>query len=238
MALALQQHARNPLALEQVRQQLAATRPRELERPAGAPWSHAALAGRLVELSAEGGAAALTWAVRLVAQAQAGGAAGARPVAWVTTRAGAFYPPDAAANGVALEALAVVRVPDAAAVGRAAERLARSGGFGLIVLDAVAEGPRAALLPALQGRLAQHALHHGTAVLCLTEKPARAASLGSLVSLRAQAERWRAMSPREAGLPAEAEPGPFLCALRIVKDKRSGPGWTQREACHGPPGLR
>jgi hypothetical protein len=228
--------------LERLRRQLLATRPRELERPGGAApsqtparrWDGSALAGRLVELSAAGGAGALTWALRLVAEVQAAGglAAGtpsaaahgaARPVAWVQTAAGGFYPPDAAATGVALEALAVVRVPDAAAVARAAERLARSGGFALVVLDLVAaapaRSPRALLPPALQGRLVQHALRHGTAVLCLTEKPERAASLGALVSLRVLAGRRRAAAPQDS----ESAEEDGAAALLRTSSLRQGP---------------
>jgi recombination protein RecA len=256
MALATRQTAERQPVLAELRRHLAATRPHEQERPAGAParWGRAALAGRLVELSSATGAAALTWAVRLAAEVQRAG----RPVAWVMTRADAFYPPDVAANGVALETLALVRVPEAAAVPRAAERLARSGGFGLVVLELHALGPRAALPPALQGRLVQHALRHGTIVLCLTEKPERSPSLGSLVSLRALAQRCRAPQgpAREAAAGAVREaapgaaagpaagtgpgtgPGRWRCALYVAKDKRAGPGGGPEETCHGPPGLR
>jgi recombination protein RecA len=128
------------------------------------------------------------------------------------------------------------------ALGRAAERLTRSGGFGLVVLEL---GPCRALPAALQGLLSQHALRHGSIVLCLTDKPERSPSLGSLVSLRAVATRRR-MAPGEAGNgepgsgePGNGEPGAgFRCALRAVKDKRGGPGWEEELACHGPPGLR
>jgi recombination protein RecA len=276
-------------ALERLRAQLAATRPTEREQPAGgARWSPAALAGRLVELSGAAGAGTLTWAVALAAAVQRTG----RPVAWVMPAAGGLYPPDAAAHGVRLDALAIVRVPGALqtdtpppapsplgregrttpshghaspspwergspapagrgeaapapprlpspvlALGRAAERLARSGGFGLVVLEL---GPCRALPAALQGLLSQHALRHGSIVLCLTDKPERSPSLGSLVSLRAVATRRR-VAPGEAGdgEAGNGEPGAgFRCALRAVKDKRGGPGWEEELACHGPPGLR
>lgn len=241
MALASQ-----ALALEALRRELAATRLRALEspeqdvrQPGPGPsgcWSPAALAGRLVELSSEAGAGALTWAMALAVQVQATG----RPVAWVQTAAASFYPPDAAANGVALEALAVVRVLDAAAVGRAAERLARCGGFGLVALDL---GRTGALPAALAGWLVQHALRHGSIVLCVTEKPARAPSLGSLVSLHARAGRRRRPEPAAAprgpsGAPADEAGGRFVCTLRMVKDKRHGPGREEEQGCDGPPGLR
>ena len=203
--------------------------------PAPVGWSYAALAGRLVELSAGWNSAALTLATSLVWQAQRAG----EPTAWITREADAFFPPDAAANGVDLAALAVVRVPgnntarapgnDSGrepamwAVARAAGRLARSGAFGLIVLDL---GARARMSAALQGSLVQQAQRHGTAIVCLTEKPPRSSSLGALVALRGQARRHRMGEAR------------FACVLEICKDKRRGPGWTHEEEAHGPPGLR
>ena len=199
--------------------------------PVGVPsrWSRTALAGRLSELSGGVAPAGLTLAMALVWEAQREG----EPVAWiagpVSGPRGGFYPLDAAANGVDLEALAVVRVPDALAAARAASRLARSGAFGLIVLDL---GQNARIPIALQGRLAQQALRHDAAIVCLTEKPARAAidpqdgGLGSLISLRGQATRRGVGGNR------------FSCTLAVSKDKRKGAGWTHDEVCHGPPGLR
>ena len=67
---------------------------------------------------------------------------------------------------------------------------------------------------------------HGTTVLFLTEKQEESPTLGSLVSLRAQAVRKRTAEDR------------FSCEARILKDKRRGPGWSHREIRHGPAGLR
>ena len=96
-----------------------------------AEWGLAALRGRLVELSARGATATLTAAIGIVLEAQTA----SEPVAWVTTH-GSFYPPDVADSGVDLAALVVVRVPgsrDAAVIAaRSAERLLRSGAFGLV----------------------------------------------------------------------------------------------------------
>ncbi len=186
-------------------------------------WRLDALAGRIIELSAQGGAL-LTPALLLVREAQTAG----EPVAWVAAAGqGLFFPPDAVDCGVDLAALVVVRVPDGPAsgpaAGRAAERLTRCGAFGLIVLDL---GAGAALSDPLQGRLLQQVQQHDTALLCLTDKPAHAPSLGSLVSLRGEVTRIR-----------EAD-GRFACTLHMLKDKRGGGGWEHREVCHGTPGLR
>ncbi len=187
--------------------------------PAPARWSMAALAGRLVELAASEDAGGLTLAVRLVAEAQRVG----ETAAWVTLAESGFYPPDVAANGVDLAALPVVRVSDARAAGRAADRLAHCGAFGLIVLDVGAAGR---IPDAQQGRLVQQAQRHHAVILCLTAKPRHWASLGSLVSLRVQAQRRRSGVAR------------FTCGLTALKDKRRGPGWSHEEVCHGPAGLR
>ena len=181
-------------------------------------WSRSELAGRLVELSSWGGGALLTLAFELVLQAQRE----AEPVAWITGSS-TFFPPDAARCGIDLDALPVIRVPDAPSAARAADKLLRSGAFGLVILDL---GTQSAIPPPLQTRLLGLASKHDAAVLFLTEKPDDAPSLGSLVSLRAQAVRSRTGEDK------------FSCEARAVKDKRRGPGWSHRELRHGPAGLR
>jgi recombination protein RecA len=184
---------------------------------AASSWSYAALAGRLAELSGTGASALLTAAFGLVLEAQQAG----DPVAWVTSRASSFFPPDAAEGGVDLDALAVVRVDDSLQAARAADQLLRSGGFGLVVLD-LAWGPgEVRVPPPLQTRLGGLAQKHAAAVLALTAKGPDRPSLGSLVSVRAEALRG---------------PGP-TCEVRVLKDKRRGPGETRREACRAPAGL-
>jgi recombination protein RecA len=210
----------------------------------------AELAGRLVELSGDGASAVLTLAMRLVSDAQEAG----EPVAWLGSAGQSFYPPDAAESGVDLESLLVVRIPApppsaAAAASKrpaaaqapamastrgteaplgqrlasAAERLLRSGAFGLVVLDL---GKDAALSQPMQSRLLGLAQRHHAAVLCLTQKAESSASLGSLVSLHAQAVRVWLGKER------------FACELRVHKDKRRGPVWSEREVYRGPLGLR
>lgn len=188
-------------------------------RGAEAPerWSLAAIRGRLIELSARGASATLTAAVELVGEAQGQG----EPVAWLTLTSGSFYPPDVADSGIDLAALVVIRAPDATAIARAAERLLRSGAFGLVVLDL---GDKAELSMQIQGRLVTLAQTHDAAVVCLTEKSGDTSSLGSLISLRAEALRARDRSE-------------FTVTLRALKDKRRGPGWSHLVRRRGPAGL-
>lgn len=193
--------------------------PQRLPQPA---WSRAGLSGRLCELSAapSTASAVLTAACELVLDTQRAG----EPVAWISTTAHVFFPCDLAASGVDLGALILARVPNAAAAARAADRLLRSGAFGLVVLDL--SGGTAEVPAPLQGRLVQLALAHDAAVLCLTEKEHDAPSLGSLVSLHGRARRHHLGPTR------------FASELEFLKDKRHGPGWTHRAVYRGPDGLR
>jgi recombination protein RecA len=190
-----------------------------LRAGAEARWGLAALRGRLVEMSARGASATLTCATELVVEAQTQG----EPVAWVMLATGSFYPPDVADSGVDLAALVVIRVPEPVAAARAAERLLRSGAFGLVVID-LDRGTGAEIKMPMQGRLVTLAQAHDAAVVCLTEKSADTASVGSLVSLRAEALRGR--DRRE-----------FAVTVRALKDKRRGPGWVHTTKRRGPAGL-
>jgi recombination protein RecA len=201
------------------------------------PWGLAAMRGRLVEISARGATATLTTAAELVLEAQRA----AEPVAWVVpwsldSRTATFYPPDVAETGIDLAALVVVRAPSTIAAARAAERLLRSGAFGLVVLDFAAscsgdlEANRAQHLPdQVLGRLVSLAQSHDAAVICLTEKTSEAGSLGSLVSMRAEAMRLRQ--------PGSSSETGFEVTIRALKDKRRGPGWSKRLKARGPAGM-
>lgn len=180
--------------------------------------SRAELSGRLTELSGQGSLANLTFACDLVLDAQREG----ETAAWITSKESSFYPPDAARAGIDLSALAVLRCPDKRDLARVADRLARSGAFGLLILDL---GPKSDVPLPLQSHLAGLALKHDMAIVFLTEKADDEPSLGSLVSLRGRSLR------------REGADGKFICSLKAVKDKRRGPGWTREALHHGTPGL-
>jgi recombination protein RecA len=180
-------------------------------------WTLGDIAGRFIEISSFAGSASLTLVFDLVREAQEQN----EPVGWVGSADRFFYPPDAAQYGIDLSALAVVRLPQTASIARAGEKLLRSGGFGIVVLDL---GPGDIAMP-LQSRLTSLAHHHHSALICLTQKPRAMLSLGSLVSLRAHAHKRRAPKNR------------FICTLEIVKDKRRGPTWSHELFCSGPAGV-
>jgi len=190
------------------------------ETPAqGVQWKLDSFAGRLVEISGDESVASLSLVFRLVYEAQRRG----EPVAWIGRRECVFFPPDVVRAGIDLAALPVIWVPDALAAARTADRLARSGAFGLLVVDL---GSRPVLPLHAQARLAGLAGKHDTALLFLTEKGRERPSLGSLVSVRAHAARTRREGDR------------FRCEAQVLKDKRRGPSWGHAEMCHGPDGLR
>ena len=188
--------------------------------PAPGRWTRAALGSCLAELSGGAGAPSLTLACRLVREVQQQG----EPVAWVTRPGSVFYPPDLADGGIDLAALPVIRLDDARDRLRAADQLARSGAFGLLVLDLVEDDLGLPL--AVQSRLSEQAIAHGALVLCLTMKTERQPSLGSLVTVRGQARRIRRGDGR------------YACRVEVLKDKRRGPGWTDEEHRRGPDGVR
>ena len=189
-------------------------------------WSLAGLSGRLVEITGAGASAVLTAALSLVRLAQAAG----ETTAWITPEESLFFPPDAAEAGVDLDALVIVRAPEPSAM-KAADKLARSGAFGLIAVDLPPQRSRPFMgrPPETQGRdgwlsrLLGLARRHDIAILFLTQR--ESPPLGSLVSLRGESQRVR------------VAPDQYQVQVRIVKDKRRSPGWRHQEQYRGPAGL-
>ena len=184
----------------------------------GVGWKISTFAGRFGEISSDLAGAALTLVFRLVLEAQKQG----EPVAWITSLESTFFPPDAADIGIDLSAMAVIRASEILSAARATEHLLRSGSFGIVVMDV---GPNAHLPLHAQSRLAGLARKHDTALICITEKESDQPSVGSLISLRVHTARTR------------GKEGPFRCEVRVLKDKRRGPGRRHIEVCRGPDGL-
>lgn len=195
--------------------------PLYLDRAAGARgaprWCLAELAGRLIELTGWRAGAVYSSALGLVVDVQRRG----ETAAWVGPRARSFFPPDAEAAGVDLAALPVVRLPFPREIPFAADVLARSGAFGLVVLDVGSASVSMGVL----SRLAGLARAHEAAIVLLTEKPPDRPSLGSVVSFRADTSFERTSD------------GSFAHVLAVTRDRVRAHGWRQVEERRGPPGL-
>ncbi len=207
----------------------------ERARASAAPeWTWRETAGRLCELAGGRAGANLSLAASLVRDAQLRD----ENVAWIQARSSSFFPADLADCGVDLEALIVVRPPQPADLGLAAEWIARSGAFGLIVLD-LTSLPFAP--PAMQSRLLALAQKHDLGLVCLTEKSPQQASLSSLVSLRADTflRRRSNLSAKDDtdALDAVQLLATFECELSVAKDKRRSRPWRHCEMRRGTPGL-
>lgn len=177
------------------------------------------LKGRLTEISSPEDHAAISLAMKLVASCHHN----QEPAAWIGNTQSLFYPPDAASWGIDFSALALIQIQDSLGAGRAADKLLRSGAFGLVVVDLF---KRPFLPTPLLGRLLRLAETHQSALLFLTTTTESHQSLSSLISLRIKA-RWR-----------QAHPDRLQGEFKVLKDKRRGPGRQIREHFYGPMGLR
>ena len=192
-------------------------------RPSLRTFDLSTCAGRLVELSSPESSALLTTACRLVLDAQQNG----DYAAWITLAGSSWFAPDVADIGIDLDALIVIRVTDAMQAARAADEIGRSDAFSLIVIDMGAERRAGERLPAAAlTRLSGLALSQGMAFVFLTSKSAETASISSLISLRVETH----------STPCGG--GQYRTEMRIVKDKRQGPGAIHEEVCRAPAGLR
>jgi len=191
-------------------------------------WGLEAILGRLCELSAAEPAVTLTPTLRLVRDAQQAD----ETVAWITTTHSIFFPRDVMTFGIDLHALVVVRATRVEALGRAADHLARSGGFGLIVVDlgSIHTPTHVALNPPvdtplpmpLQSRLLGLAQKHRAAVVFLSRKTDDSPSLSSLVSLRGSVQR-HSQDRRRLNYEVTA-----------LKDKQRAPGWSHTDTVLAP----
>jgi hypothetical protein len=169
------------------------------------PLSELLPRARLVEVSGRHACARTTTAVCCVIHAQMRG----ELVAWVQPKDGSLFPPDLDAAGVDLDGFIVIHIPRSAgpfALIRATEWLARSGAFGLTVIDltdAVPPGSSANWQGRLQGLLRQY----GGRILLLTSNAHEDPSSGPLVSLR--------IEPKRGSLVADQ----FQVHTTILKDK-------------------
>jgi len=186
--------------------------------PSGTPrWCLREITGRLVELAGWRSGAVYSSAATLIVDAQKSG----EPVVWIGPKTRTFLPADAQDAGVDLAALPIVRVPTTRDIPFAADVIARSGAFGLILLDVGTANPAMGVL----SRLAGLARTHNTAIVMLTEKSPEHPSLGSVVSFRADTSFAR---HRDGG---------FEHVIAVSRDRVRSMAWRHVEVRRGPAGL-
>lgn len=188
------------------------------------PLSELLPRARLVEVSGRHACARTTTAVSCVIHAQARG----ELVAWVQPKDGALFPPDLDAAGVDLDSFIAIHVPRSAgpfALIRAAEWLARSGAFGLTVIDLTDAVPSGSSVN-WQGRLQGLLRRYDGRILLLTSSARRDPSSGPLVGLRIEPVRGSLRSDR------------FQVHTRILKDKVGLSAELSSTQPMAPAGLR
>ena len=175
------------------------------ERAKALPLSELLPRARLIEVSGQHACARTTTAVSCAVEAQARG----ELVAWVQPKDGALFPPDLKAAGIDLDSFIAIHVPRHAgpfALVRAAEWLARSGAFGLTVIDLTDALPPGAST-SWQGRLQGLLRQHDGRILLLTSTAREEPSSGPLVGVRIEPERGVLHADR------------FEIHTRVLKDK-------------------
>ena len=146
---------------------------------------------------------------------------------WITLAGSSWYAPDVADIGIDLDALLVIRVEGLVQAARAADEMGRSNAFSLIVIDLGAPTRTTDRLPAAAlSRLSGLALSQDLAIVFLTCKASETTSISSLISLRVETR----------STPCGG--GAYRTEMRVVKDKRQGPGAIHAEVCRAPAGVR
>ena len=156
--------------------------------------------GQAVELWGEAASGRTSLALRAAASAQRAG----RLCAWVDGPA-ELYPPTAAALGVDLSALLMVRPRAPGQLVWAAQQLARSGAFACVVLDVTHTGVRLGL--AEGKKLADAAVASGTLLILLTPRDAPADGMLRLGTAASGPEGFtvEVLRSRSGGLHRAAE---------------------------------
>jgi len=141
---------------------------------------------------------------------------------------GGLFPPDLQTAGVDLESFIAIHVPRHAgpfALVRAAEWLARSGAFGLTVIDLTDASPPGSSVN-WQGRLQGLLRQHEGRILLLTSSAYEDPSSGPLVALRIEARRGALHGDQ------------FEVHPRVLKDKVGLDADPASNTSFAPAGLR
>ena len=192
--------------LEFLRAGIKSARAFSVPKPSNLPaWSVPSLLGRLCLITGDGSTSA---AAQLIAAAQHR----REPCAWLTRQGYEPYIPDLESAGIAIDALITLRLSTQQQTARVADLLARSGGIGVMVIDAHKETSIGLLK-----RLSKHAAHHHMAVVIIAQ---------------------RTQYPHAFSLIVKAQPtAAGTQHIQAVKDRVKTTPWQHTEFYHAVPGC-
>ena len=180
------------------------------------------LSGMVVEFSGWNQSACISLSIPLIQECQLAGKICAWIVPCSVERASLFFPPDFAESGINCSEIPILWCKNAMDGFGIAEKLLRSGGFGMLVLD-LTESRR--IRSNTMGRIHNMAQRFGSLVLCLTRKPQGEPSLDPMIFVHVHVEARKKNTDV------------YEVMATIQKDKAQAPGKTMSWVYDAPPGL-
>lgn len=181
----------------------------------------AGLAGKVVEFSGWNQSACLSLTIPLIIESQQG----VKECAWILPAArrgeSLFFPPDFHNAGIDCSRIPIIRSANVTDSFSIAEKLIRSGGFSLVVLD-LTEGKR--VRGSTVGRISSMTQRYQCLLLCLTRNPPGHPSLDPMVFIHVHVE-------------ASLIDGRYQVSARVQKDKTQAPGQQMNWIYETPIGL-
>lgn len=181
----------------------------------------AGLTGKIVEFSGWNQSACLSLTIPLIQESQKS----IKECAWILPSAkrgeSLFFPPDFQSAGIDCSRIPIIRSTSVVDSFGIAEKLIRSGGFSLVVLD-LTEGKR--VRGSTVGRISSMAQKYQSLVLCLTRNPPGHPSLDPMVFIHVHVD-------------ACLKNGIYQVRASVQKDKTQAPGLQRTWKYETPIGL-
>jgi hypothetical protein len=179
------------------------------------------LTGKVVEFSGWNQSACLSLTIPLILECQRG----VKECAWILPESirgeSLFFPPDFLRAGIDCGRIPIIRSHNAVDSFGIAEKLVRSGGFALVVLDLTAGK---AVRDSTVGRLNSIVQRYQCLVLCLTRNPPGAPSMDPMIFIHVHVE-------------AQLHKGQFQVTAVVQKDKTQAPGYRMKWNYEAPTGM-
>lgn len=181
----------------------------------------AGLTGKVVEFSGWNQSACLSLTIPLIIESQKG----VKECAWILPASkrgeSLFFPPDFNSAGIDCSRIPIIRSANVVDSFSIAEKLIRSGGFALVVLD-LTEGKR--VRASTVGRISSVAQRYQSLLLCLTRNPPGQPSLDPMIFIHVHVE-------------AQLNGGRYQVKATVQKDKTQSPGLQMKWIYETPIGL-